>query len=299
MLHVVLALSILPLSVSCGQSAPRAELGRTLGYDLAAPDARLVLPDALREVSGITPLDATRVACIQDEKGILFIYDIEKHELDKKRSFEIDGDYEGIARVDKVMYVLRSDGTLFEISNFDSKHAQVTRYATSVPGNDHEGLCYDRENNRLLIACKDKSGKGRKYRDKRDIYGFDLKTKTLSRTAVFTFDVPTMEQFARDHHIELPQETEADDQSREPKIKFRTSDIGIHPLTRKLYVLSAADHLLFIFDKHGRLEQIEPLDVRVFNKAEGIAFLDSGDMLITNEGEDGQATLLRFNYRMR
>jgi len=39
------------------------------------------------------------------------------------------------------------------------------------------------------------------------------------------------------------------------------------------------------------------LDPRVFNKAEGITFMENGDMLITNEGQDHRPTLLRFNYQ--
>ena len=76
-----------------------------------------------------------------------------------------------------------------------------------------------------------------------------------------------------------------------------TSAIAIHPITKKLYLLSASDHLFFIFNINGEIEYMEPLNPDIFNKAEGITFLDNGDMIITNEGQNKKPTLLRFNYR--
>ena len=45
----------------------------TSGYDLKSPSKVLILPEILREVSGLTDIDATTIACVQDEKGIIFI----------------------------------------------------------------------------------------------------------------------------------------------------------------------------------------------------------------------------------
>jgi hypothetical protein len=54
--------------------------------------------------------------------------------------------------------------------------------------------------------------------------------------------------------------------------------------------------MLFIFEPGGALLDIEKLDHKIFNQAEGIAFINNGDMLITNEAKNAQPTLLRFNY---
>jgi hypothetical protein len=70
-------------------------------------------------------------------------------------------------------------------------------------------------------------------------------------------------------------------------------------VTKKLYLLSAVDHMMFIFDSTGKLEHIEQLSPKLFNKAEGITFFANGDMLITNEAQRMKPTLLRFNYLNR
>lgn len=285
--------------LGCGATFTNNE--KITGYNLSAPDKTLILPDTLREVSGLTNIDSTNFVCIQDENGILFIYDAVNNRLKKQYTFNIDGDYEGITRVDQTIYVLRSDGTLFEISNYTSDNFKLTSYATGIPSNNNEGLCYDQDNKRLLIACKGKIGKGPEYKDKRVIYGFDLQTKKLTNESVFDFDLQVIKDFAINKNINLPTKTrkQKGQPITEPFIKFRTSAIGIHPLTKKLFLLSASDYLLFTFNLNGDLDHIEQLNPTIFNKAEGITFYENGDMLITNEGQDKKPTLLYFKYRQK
>src|SRR3989338_1299475 len=209
---------------------------KTQGYDLNSPDFSLVLPDTLREVSGVVCIDSATFACVQDENGIVFIYDFLKNQIKKQYSFNIDGDYEGITRIDKTLYVLRSDGMLYEISDYESPD----------------------------------------FKDKRMIYGFDLNTKTLISEPVFDFNLQEIKQFAQKNNIKLPTRTKkhGEEAVAEPVLKFATSAICIHPITKKLYLLSAADHLLFIFDVGGNIEHLEVLNPVKFNKTEGITFLE-------------------------
>ena len=287
------------LLLGCGATFTNNE--KITGYNLTKPDNTFLLPDTLHEVSGLTDIDSTTFACIQDENGILFIYDAKNNVIKKQYTFNLDGDYEGITRVDQNIYVLRSDGTLFEISNYTSDNFKLTSYTTGIPANNNEGLCYDQENKRLLIACKGKIGKGPEYKDKRVIYGFDLQTKTLTSEPVFDFDLKVIKDFATNKNIHLPTKTSKKNGQpiTEPFIKFGTSAIGIHPVTKKLFLLSASDYLLFIFNMKGDIEHIEQLNPTTFNKAEGITFYENGDMLITNEGQDKKPTLLFFKYRQK
>ncbi len=285
--------------LGCGATFTNNE--KITGYNLTAPDKILILPDTLREVSGLTNINSTTFACVQDENGILFVYDPINNQLKKQYTFNIDGDYEGITRVDQTIYVLRSDGTLFEIYNYTSDNFKLTSYATGIPANNNEGLCYDPDRKRLLIACKGKIGKGPEYKDKRVIYGFDLQTKTLTNEPVFDIDLQAIKEFAIKNNLTLPTKTrkKKGQPITEPFIKFRTSAICIHPVTKKLFLLSASDYLLFVFNMNGEIEHMEQLNPTIFNKAEGITFYENGDMLITNEGQDKKPTLLYFRYRQK
>jgi uncharacterized protein YjiK len=290
-LYITLAL------IACSTSRTNSQL--ITSYDLANPITSFVLPDILHEVSGITALDATTLACVQDENGIVFYYDALKRTIARQLTFGGDGDYEGIARAGSNLYVLRSDGVLFEIKEFASVDPLVTEIPTGVPSDNNEGLCYDRNNHRLLIACKEKAGKGPEFKNHRAIYGFDLGTKTLTAEPVFNFDLRAIKQAAPDHHIVLPEKKKKSDDKTEPVLKFKPSAICLHPVTGKLYLISDADHLLFVFDTKGKLEEMARLDPAVFNKAEGLTFFPCGDMLISNEGQEKKPTLIRFGYKKK
>lgn len=283
------------LSLHCNSGSIKNE--SYPGYNLSSPDAVLILPDILNEISGLTIIDATTVACIQDEHGIVFIYDILKNEITDQFNFHIEGDYEDIVRVGKNLYILRSDGALFEISDFESQDYNLDFFETGIPAKDNEGLCYDRDNNRLLIASKSKAGKGDENNDIRSIYSFDLATKILSAKPAFAFNVNALIKFALGHNIKLKTKKDKNDPVPEPVLKLRTSAISIHPLTKELFLISAEDNLLFIFSIEGRIEHIEKLDHEIFIQPEGLAFTESGDMLISNEGGDKHPTILRFNFK--
>lgn len=74
-------------------------------YDLTSPDALFILPDTLREISGITKTEGNNFACIQDENGILFIYDAIRNQIVVQYFFNADGDYEMIARVEDIIRI--------------------------------------------------------------------------------------------------------------------------------------------------------------------------------------------------
>lgn len=269
------------------------------GYDFANPTVQWSLPDTLREISGITLIDESRIACVQDENGIVFEYDMQENDIVAQKAFHMDGDYEGIARVGSTVYVLRSDGMLFEVRRFNSDKPVIDSIATNIPVDNSEGLCYDAEHHRLLIACKNKLKNTAVKSNTRFIYAYDLKKKQCSEEPVLTIALDDIKTFAQTQNVPFPRRTKkhATEASEEPMVRFRPSEIAIHPVNKRLFLLSAVDHALFIFSPEGELLHIELLNTELFNKAEGIAFLDNGDLLISNEGQENKPSLLRFNYR--
>ncbi|MEP7321862.1 MAG: hypothetical protein ABI761_08080 [Saprospiraceae bacterium] len=268
------------------------------GYNFTKPDRIIELPYELSEISGITPIDTNTLACIQDESGVLYLYNLSSNEIKNRFTFYDKGDFEDITRVDTSMYILRSNATLFEISNYVADPTKVNLYIMGIEALDNEGLCYDKDHDRLLVASKGNSGKGSGLKNIRDIYAFDLKTKTLVETPVFKFDERIIKQFALDHKIEVPVKQNKNGEN-EPDIKFRPTAICIHPITKKLFLLSGPDHGIFIFSTDGTLEYFEILNPDLFNQAEGLTFLENGDLLISNEAGEKKPTILRFNYNSK
>lgn len=267
------------------------------GYDFSFADETFILPGILKEISGISAIDSSSVACIQDEKGIVFIYDLIKKNIQRQLVFHSNGDYEGITRVDEVLYILRSDGVLFVIENFISSDFRKEMISTGIQEKENEGLCYDPKNKCLLIASKMNPVIAIGKKENRAVYGFDLSKEKIFEEPVYNFDLSTINRFAADIKIFDPEKGDKKKKGRYPKIEFRPSAIGIHPLTNKLFVLSGMERMLFVFDINGNIELIEKLDPELFKMPEGITFIKNGDMLISNEGQNKNPTILRFNYK--
>jgi hypothetical protein len=294
----VIALSLaMLLFCSCRDEVVKSVY--STGYRANNPQRTFTLPDSLQEVSGVVVMDSVTVLCIQDEHGIVFKLNLNTNRIDGQFRFHEDGDYEGITRAGDTIYTLRSDGMLFEVTDL-FKGKPVTRvYDTGIPCKNNEGLCYDEQNHRLLIACKSKAEKGTVPSDQRVIFSFDLDTHTLSAQPAYRFSLSDINAFASANQITLPTKSKnrKGEKIQVPFLKFRISAVGIHPVTRHLYVLSDVDHMLFVFDTDGNVQHMEFLDPELFNKAEGISFFPNGDMIITNEGQDKQPTMHFFQYQ--
>lgn len=262
---------------------------RSQKYNFDTPDKITTLPVVLREVSDITSISGSTIACIQDEKGIIFRFDVKKGSIFSRDSFFVDGDYEGIAKVKNDLFVLRSDGVLIEVKNALKGKFAIQAHNTNIPASNNEGLCFDEKNNQLLIASKSRSTNVQDARDKRLIYVFDLNTKKLKDEPLMELDIPAIRSFVGAKYNMMDTVAQA--------IRIRPSALAIHPISRKLYVLTATGFILCIYNE-GKLEDVIRLNPILFNKAEGISFFRNGDMIISNEaGSNAAGTLLYFKYR--
>lgn len=264
-------------------------------FNFKKPNLQLNLPFELREISGLTDYSENEIACVQDENGIIFIYNLGSDSIVGQYHFGENGDYEGLTRVDSTFFVLRSDATLLEVG-FPYDTTNIIESKLNIPTWDNEGLCLDERNNRLLVAPKSKMGKGPEFKDTRAIYSIDLASKKLNEKPLFLISISEIEAFANAHNLPLPQKTAKNSTDSISSLKFMPSSLAVHPKSDEIYIISAVDQTMAVFDKSGKLMNYMRLDPLVFNKPEGITFMKNGDMIITNEGQLGTPTLLKFNW---
>ena len=262
-------------------------------YKLQAPSKTYKLPKILHEISGLTDISVDEIACVQDEEGIIFIYNLTTGEITDRIKFGEDGDYEGITHIDEDIYILRSDGAIIEIKDYKSSSKSAKIIETGITAKDNEGLCYDHNTNQLLIGCKSKVGKGKEFKNLRAIYAFDLTKKKLSKSPFLEITLSDVIDFADKNKIKLPTKTK--DKKTKSALKLGISALAVHPQTGDFYILSAVDHMILICDNKGKIKTIEMLDKKLFPQAEGITFMPNGDMLISNEGVNKEPTIFCFN----
>jgi uncharacterized protein YjiK len=228
------------------------------------------LPDELEEVSGIAFIDKNNIACIQDEDGIIFIYNLKRSKIEKEIPFGDSGDYEGVAVAGKTAYVLESDGTIYRVDNFLSD-PKVSEYETRLSeNNDVEGLAYDKKNNRLLLAVKDKDPVSEDYKG---IYAFDLKENKLAKKPAFK--------------LQFDEKVFDDISEKDKQDIFKPSEVILDPASGEIYLVEGEDPQLLILDASGKAKALYDLDKDDFPQPEGLAFDRDGAFYISNEGEPG------------
>jgi uncharacterized protein YjiK len=266
-------------------------------YDLQQPSEKYKMPKALTEISAIDVYKKSKLVCVQDQDGEVFIYDIKKSEVKRPIPFGKKGDYEGIANVNDTIYVLSSNGNLHQILYFDSPEQTTREFHTPLnKENNTEGLCFDSANYRLMIACKNDPGNNLK--GVRAVYAFDLRTMKLNEQPVFKIQLDVLKSFLMKTNQQKLLSEELKDLFDPEKgdVTFQPSEIAVHPLTGDFYIISTVGKLMVVLDRNGEIKSIESLSSDIFKQPEGICFKRDGTMFISDEGRSGHGNILEFKY---
>lgn len=236
-------------------------------YNMDFPSENVTLSGKLNEISGMVMLNDSVIAAIQDEKANIYFLEASTGKIIDQIDFGKNADYEGITHHNELFYVLRSDGTIFEVSK--KKKSKEYNFKKSKDF-DFEGICAQPEESRLLVACKDHGDK-----DKRDhfyIYAFSLATKKYEKKPAFKIKRELVHK------------------------NFKPSGIAIHPTSRNVFILSSFSKTLLVLSPQGEIIKAVQLNDYIFHQPEGITFDSKGDLYISNEKKDTSPSLLKFTY---
>ena len=248
-------------------------------YNFSTPFTYKLDLTKLREISGITWDSVNKVfLAISDASGKLFSLDKDGRLGTDEPIFGDNDDYEDVAILNGVIYILRSDGMITKfIRDSTGKGYGVEAGKISLSGtNDFETMYSDPARNALVLICKNcKSDDGKSvsaFAFYPDSIGFDNKP-------LYTIDAEKVKELS-------PFKTS----------KLQPSAAAIHPKFQKLYILSSASNQLVIADLNGKVESVYRLSPKLFPQPEGITFTPKGDMYISNEAVNAKPTLLKFVY---
>lgn len=258
-------------------------------YDLAHPEGKQKLPSELKEISGLAWLKEDILATVQDEKGNIYIVDLTKGEVTEKIDFGKNGDYEGIAARGEDIWVVRSDGRLYEVL----KNGEVNVYDTPLDEDfDVEGLDWYEKKGVLLLACKGYPGQGKALKQKKTCYAFDPETKLMDTKPFLVVDLAEVAQGKKRKNKD--EVDEFFNPGKGNKV-FQPSGVSVHPLSGDIYLISTVGKKLLVYSRKGKLLHMETLHYDHFPQPEGICFSPEGKLYLSTEGAGGKGKILWFN----
>jgi uncharacterized protein YjiK len=257
----------------------KEDIIKKVGYNFTVPDDKMELGKQLHEISGMAYIPQSNLILAEnDEKGTIYTVDfIAKNGEAGKLKFAGKGDYEDIVYTDTAVYMLVSSGTVVEVLTKDSSFS-TKEFELPLKGkNEFETLYLDPDGHSLIMLCKDCDGEKDKMRA---AYRFDLNTQTFSPAPYYVISIKDIRKTINDD-----------------KVDFKPSGAAINPITGKLFIIASVGKILVVTDDKGKVEQVVRLDGALFNQPEGITFAPYGDLYISNEGGNGVATILKFEYK--
>lgn len=257
--------------------SPKEEIKDALPYRFAKPDFTFELDKDLREISGLACWNEDTLVSIEDESATIFFLSAKDGSIIKKTDFGDKGDYEGIAVVDREIYILRSDGDIFKVKHPLREKSKGDKNENDLSQQDDaEGLCFDAKSNSLLIAAKEEG----KYEGFRVIYQMGIREKDIEKKPFLLIDKEV-----------LLKALHAKNGNRFGS-SFKPSGIAFQPLTGDFYIVSAANNLLAAFDEQNRLIDVVKLPKAYAVQVEGICFAPDGRLFISTEGEEEKGKLV-------
>ncbi len=236
----------------------------------------------LKEISGLTTTSDSDLFAINDEIGIVYKLDSENGKIIKRFFIgkrPVKADFEGITIADNNIYVITSNGTLYKFIEGEDKKA-VDYSVQKLPFSSNfniEGLFFDKELNGLLVVAKEYAGK--KYKNKRAIYFYDLKNKEVNKKPKFLI---SLKKLKNNFGIK----------------DFYPSGISKHPFRKTYFILSARDQNVIVeLDIEGTIIAVQKLSEKKHRQPEGITFLKDGTLIISDEAAGKKPTLTKYIYK--
>lgn len=242
---------------------------RNFSYNFLNPEKIIELPEVLLEISGHFLTETGELICIQDESGIVFRFDPEKEAITGMMRFTDSGDFEDITMKNDSVFVLRSDGTIFSF-NYLNFQGQTTMEMIPFNCMNLEGLYYDHIAKKFLAACKDQ----------------DITSNSRMRT-IYSFQSGKAQP---EIHLKIDQEEIKSLLNRnfpglgDEATVLNPSALAIHPGNGHMFILSAENNLLAVYEREKLLELI-PLPSNIYYKPEGLAFFPDGRLILSSEGK--------------
>lgn len=254
------------------------------GYDLNQPE-KFNMPESLLEISGIAfyHSKADTIYSVQDEDGRLFRQGW-KNKKQQHVTFGKKGDYEDLAILNETVFILKSNGSIYEFPFSESTKDELTdvkEWKKMLPVGEYESLYANPETNQLYVLCKNCKG--------------DKKNGNMSGS-IFTYD-PAARQLILSGHFSMDL-SELIEKEQILKTGLKASALNRNPHTGEWYILSSVNKVLIVATPDWKVKSVHRLNSSIFNQPEGLAFDEQMNLYLSNEGDEiSSGNILKFTLK--
>lgn len=228
------------------------------------------LPTALDEVSGLAMTGDNRLLAHNDERAIIFEIDYRNGSIVKAfqlsdTNYPAAGDFEGIAATDDGIFLVTSNGRLFQCREGNAGESVLFNVYTTGVGRDCEieGLAYDHTQRQLILICKE--ARSLAMEGQLALCRWSIDDRQLVRDGQ---TVITVKDFSR--HIKGK--------------KFQPSGIERHPVSGNYFVVAARQAAIAEVTPDGKVIAVRKFPAKWHRQVEGIAFAADGTLIVADEG---------------
>jgi uncharacterized protein YjiK len=243
-----------------------------------APLARWVMPQRLNEISGLALTDDGRLFAHPDERGIVSELDYRRGVVVKQFTLGrrgVEADFEGIAIAGEVMFLMASNGRLYEFrEGANGANVEYSVHDLELGKEcEFEGLGYDPAINSLLLVCKKIGIK--ELKDHLVIYRWSLEESAgqrLTRVATPVSDLMSSEGWQ----------------------EFRPTSIEVDPQSGN-YLVSTAERALVTVNPEGAILSSVQLPTN-HDQPEGITVTPDSMIIISDEAVTRPASITLYRW---
>ena len=244
------------------------------------PIARWVLPQQLREISGLALTTDGRVLAHGDEDGQVWEIDYRRGVLVKQFSLgerRVKGDFEGITIANGAVFMLASNGKLYEFrEGANGAHVAYKIHDTGLKAEcEFEGVAFDPAINALLLACKHVHDK-----------------QITGAIVIYRWSLGASDSASRLTRMIVPVDSVL---AKNGWKNLNPSDITIDPFTGNYVIVASLEKALISITPAGALVFVRPLPAS-HPQPEGVAITKDGILLVSDEGGQGSGIITLYKW---
>ena len=246
----------------------------------AEPVAKWLMPETLREISGIAFTTDGRILAHNDERSRVFVIDPMKGVITKQFSVGERGmtaDFEAIAVSGQDFFLLTSNGDIYQFREGDDDGVvPFTKHVTGLGSQcEFEGLEVEPRTRAFILACKNISKKS----ERNQLLLFRWLKRDGGAASVTRISVPLREAIGSNDWKQLS-----------------PSDIAIDPATGNYLLITGPERALIEVTPQGEVVQSMPLPGSP-QQPEGVALTPDGLLIVADEAVERDADITIYSWR--